>query len=160
MLITIGTAFCIWAIFSACIGNFYYHQLFLLPFLQSVAQYAFVLIMFPILAVYFLKDKVHTAIKLICLSYFPPMLFNVLLIPDNAPGILRTLFFYSGRALGTYGNANSFSLVLILVLPLYVYLATLPEKSWKILSYVGQVLSLLCTTTLEPAAKNCVLFKP
>ncbi len=113
--------------------------------LSGTLQYAFIFIGFPLLAFFFLSvNKLRTAIRYIALGYLFPMLLTILMLPVNFSPHLRELFYFANRALGTYGNAVGFALVLVITFPFYVYLVATEKGFWQKVGYVGVIALLHC----------------
>ncbi len=113
--------------------------------LSGASQYAFIFIGFPLLAFFFLSvNKLRTAIRFIALGYLFPMLLTLLMSPVNFFSPLREFFYCANRALGTYGNANSFAVVLVITLPFYIYLVATEKGFWQKIGYVGVITLLPC----------------
>lgn len=146
----LGCGFLFTALSAASIftGKFIYGDVFTFhwpSWLSGTVQYAFIFIGFPILAGYFLSaGNVRDAIRYIALGYLPPMLLNILLLPNSAWPWMREMFFWANRALGTYGNANSFAMVITLTFPYYAYLIATEKGLWRNIGYIGMVALLSC----------------
>lgn len=113
--------------------------------LSGTLQYAFILLILPLLANIFLKyETLRTAIRFIALGYLFPMLINIAIAPVNMLPELREMFFVANRALGTYGNANSFAEVLVITFPLYIYLIAKEKGLWQLTGYIGLIALLDC----------------
>jgi hypothetical protein len=116
-----------------------------LTLFSGTVQYSFIFIAFPVLAAFFLSSgNIRTAIRYIALGYMPTMLMTILLAPEAAFPDLRTMFFAVNRAIGTYGNANSFAEVLMITMPLYAYLIATEKGLWQKVGYVGLIALLVC----------------
>lgn len=148
--VTVGGLFVLWACLSSIVGSFLYPldgPFSISAFLSGLSQYAFLLLAFPLLARTFIKNRSQfdDSIKYIALGYIPTMALTLFLVdPKHIPG-LSEMFFFANRAIGTYGNSNSFAYVLLTTLPFYVYLSHKGEnKIWRALGVTGAALSLIC----------------
>jgi hypothetical protein len=127
-------------------------QLNLWALLCGTAQYAFIFIGFPLIALFFLsKDDIKPLIRYISLAYLLPMLITILilLLPlINGDEITRVLysgvFYANGRAQGTFENANSFAFVLLITFPFYVYLTATEKGFWKAIGVIGSISFVPC----------------
>lgn len=113
--------------------------------LSGLLQYAFVLLVLPVVAQAVLGgQQALSVVRILALGYLLPMLANLLLLnPEFLPQI-SFMFTSVGRAIGSYGNANSFAGVIALVLPYYLYLAYIDEGRWQWVGIVGAAVSLFC----------------
>lgn len=110
--------------------------------LSAATQYGFVLTALPLVVARFFRGSVSRVIFWIGLGYLPPLIISILFARHGAFDTYREYFYSSHRAIGTYGNANSFAFVLLLVIPYYTYLATRTrEEKW--LGFAGQTLSVV-----------------
>lgn len=113
--------------------------------LSGTSQYAFIMIFLPLFASHYLSvDKLKHVIRYISIGYLLPMVLNLFFLPHTTPERLREIFFFANRALGSYGNANTFSGLLVMILPYYVFLSITEKGFWRAIGYVGVSLSLLC----------------
>ncbi len=113
--------------------------------LSGTSQYAFILMFVPLLASHYLTiARLRHFMRWLSLGYFLPMVLTLVCLPHSSPERLRELFFFSNRALGSYGNANAFSGLLVVVFPYYIFLAIAEKGLWRALGYFGVTLSLAC----------------
>lgn len=155
----IGIIFCLIGLLNYFSGKYYYHySISLYGVLSTVSQYAVVLIGLPLIAFCFLRGKTESVIKLICIGFLPPLLLTQFFTPEMfSEPYSNFLFpteqinyyfrakhiFYLYRATGTYGNPNSFAIVTLTTLPLYVWLAATQKKYWSMMGYIGQTASII-----------------
>ncbi|AVT78130.1 hypothetical protein RPPS3_40680 [Rhodopseudomonas palustris] len=142
----IGVTFVLVAMIAAALGRYliqFETPLKWWNFLSVLSQYGFVLIALPWLAMYYLPLDLRKSIRWIALAYLPPMLLGLILVNHSSPDDLRSLFYSINRGIGTYGNANSFAVVILLVLPYYVYLSLTERGAWQILGYAGSAVSIV-----------------
>lgn len=113
--------------------------------LSGLSQYAFVLLALPLITLAVLGgQQARFVLRILAVGYLLPMIANlVLLRPDVLPHI-SFMFTSVGRAIGSYGNANSFAGVLMLMLPYYLYLAYVDIGRWRWVGIVGAALSFSC----------------
>ena len=113
--------------------------------LSGLSQYAFVLLALPLITLAILGgQQARFVVRILAVGYLLPMIANlVLLRPDVLPQI-SFMFTAVGRAIGSYGNANSFAGVLMLMLPYYLYLAYVDTGRWRWVGIVGVALSFSC----------------
>ncbi len=145
-LLLVGAAFAIVSLISGLEGELIYNiDVSIGALLSGTVQYAFIMIFFPLMAGYYLSvDKLNSMMRFISLGYLLPMFLTLILISQGAPESLREAFFFSGRALGTYGNAVSFAGVLMIVLPYYTILYVTEKRFWKLIGFVGVNLTIVC----------------
>lgn len=114
-------------------------------FATSVLQYAFVLILMPLVACsYLTPERLWWFLRMVALGYVVPMAVTVLLMHPRAPESARSTFFLAGRARGSFENANAFAGVLNLLTPVYAVLGVADRGVWRLLGTVGLGLLLLC----------------
>jgi hypothetical protein len=115
------------------------------PLLSGLSQYAFVLLALPLITLAVLGgQQARYVVRILAVGYLLPMIGNlVLLRPDVLPQI-SFMFTSVGRAIGSYGNANSFGGVLMLTLPYYLYLAYVETGRWRWVGIAGAALSCSC----------------
>ncbi|TRZ92018.1 MAG: hypothetical protein D4R88_01085 [Methanosarcinales archaeon] len=113
--------------------------------LSGTSQYAFIMIFLPLFASHYLSaNNLKHVMRYISFGYFLPMLLSLFFLPHATDGRLREVFYFANRALGSYGNANTFSGLLVMILPYYVFLSITEKGFWRAMGYVGVSLSLLC----------------
>jgi hypothetical protein len=148
--VTIAVLFTLWTCLSAFVGSFLYpldQPFSLMAFLSGLSQYAFLLLALPLIGRSFIKNRLQfdTSIKYIALGYVPAMILILFVVNLHIYPDLNEMFFYANRAIGTYGNANSFAYVLLITLPFYVYLSHKGgNTTWRALGVMGAALSLVC----------------
>ena len=113
--------------------------------LSGLSQYAFVLVVLPLITGVLLGGaNARLVIRLLGIGYLLPMIANLLLLrPDVLPEV-SFMFTAVGRAIGSYGNANAFAGVIMLMLPYYLYLAYVETGRWGWVGIVGAGLSMTC----------------
>lgn len=141
----VGVAFVASATLAALIGRL---SAFESPFnwwnfISSLSQYGFIFVALPLLALRYFSNDLRQLIRWIAIAYLPPMLIGLIFLNHATPEGLRGMFYFANRALGTYGNANGFAMVILLTLPYYTYLAVADTGRWRQLGYLGQTSSLL-----------------
>jgi hypothetical protein len=113
--------------------------------LSGLSQYAFVLLALPVVALAVLGGQQALAVvRILALGYLLPMLANLLLLNPEVLPQISFMFTSVGRAIGSYGNANSFAGVIALVLPYHLYLAYVDKGRWQWVGIVGAAISLSC----------------
>lgn len=143
---TLGIAFVVTAAVAALIGRYlgdFESPLKLWNLFSGLAQYGFVFIALPLLAMRYFSNNIHRLIRWISIAYLPPMLIGMVFLNHATPEILRGLFYFANRAIGTYGNANGYAVVILLVFPYYTYLAATDTGRWRLIGFLGQTASLL-----------------
>ena len=114
-------------------------------FAVGLAQYAFVFVLLPILACWYITPaRLWWFVRLTALGYLLPVLATLLLMPPTAPEALRDLFIVYGRACGPFGNPNTFATVLSMLIPFYLVLAIVDRGSWRWVGVLGTLLSPVC----------------
>lgn len=117
-------------------------------FVSVTSQYAFVFIVFPIVASSLTTTAVKQFFRGVSIGYAIPMaavLLSVTGIHFSLPGGAE-LFSY-GRAVGFFGNANSYALILCIVAPIYLYLGLCDKAMWRVFGMLGFA-ALLVNVTL------------
>lgn len=146
-LLLIGALFVVLCFVSGAEGFLLYGVDVSLPALLSgTVQYAFILLILPLIGAHYLTSgNLRSALRYISFSYLFPMILVLLCLPHSTPERLRAVFFFNNRALGSYGNPNTFAAIIGMTFFLYLYLAITDEGRWRIVGQVGILLCLLCT---------------
>ncbi|WP_172967658.1 O-antigen ligase [Hydrogenovibrio sp. JE_KL2] len=73
------------------------------------------------IANHFIKfENLHSFFKIVGIAYLIPLLMSLSALAFNFPH--HDLFFSASRAIGTFGNANSFAYITLLMLPIILFL--------------------------------------
>lgn len=141
--------FSVWGLFSAPFGRLFIDVSSPIKWsmvISAVAQYAFILAAFPLMAAFFIRTSQQRLwmVRIISLGYLGPMLITFALSAQEKGSSWHDMFFAVNRAIGSYGNANTFAYVLLILFPFYVYLAACDASSfWRRLGFFGTASSLV-----------------
>ncbi|WP_338620450.1 hypothetical protein [Paludibacterium sp. THUN1379] len=145
-LSSLGAIFVALLILGSLTGRVYASETYpfhFYSFLVALCQYGFVMVALPLIAERFFSMRVHTLIRWLAVGYLVPMMIGLVLLNHAIPEFIRSHFYSVHRAIGTYGNANGFANVIILMLPFYTYLASCDFGRWRIVGFLGQTLSIV-----------------
>lgn len=114
-------------------------------FLSSTVQYTFIFVIMPFLALATMRVIVAANfIRIVAIAFLVPMIVNLAVAVIPVPLSLSDMFFFAARATGSYGNANTFALMISITFPFYVILALSRERPSAILGGTGVMVSLAC----------------
>lgn len=112
----------------------------------TISQYGCIFFIFPLLAGALRSSMTsQTFVRLVALAYVSPLLVQLVyaVCEDCTPH--SDQFFSAGRALLSYGNANSAAIVISISLPFFLTLFfTERVRSWRAVGLVGIVTSFSC----------------
>lgn len=147
-LVLVGVIFTVCSLISGVEGLVFYgvdDGFSLGSLLSGTVQYAFIMIFLPIFASQYLSaDNLKQVIRYIGLGYLFPMILTLVFLPHSSPERARQVFYFASRALGAYGNANTFAGIIVMILPYYVYLAITDRGRWRVMGYLSVMLSFIC----------------
>jgi O-antigen ligase len=144
-MVMLGLLFVLLGLLSGVEGLLIENYVFSLgSLLGSVGQYAFILIGLPIISARLLAaERVWGFLRLIALSYTVPMVITPVSMHPYMPNIFRDYFFNAGRAVGTFGNANTYAIVLVTLMPIYAVLSVSERGKWAYIGLTGLLLVFL-----------------